>query len=84
MISLDNKKETREPLDIMFGCCLPDRKRLIEALERLLPGETLLVSIENSESVKVMVERFLKNTGCKITEIFDKDALSLLTIKREA
>lgn len=83
MSSLDNKKETREPLDIMFGCCLPDRRRLIEALERLLPSETLLVRIENSESVKVMVKRFLKNTGCIITEVRDENSSSLLNIKKE-
>lgn len=72
-----------EILDIMFGCCLPDRKRLLEALNKLLPGETLLVSIENSESIKVMVERFLKNTGCRIVEMVDKGASTLLTIKKE-
>lgn len=72
-----------EILDIMFGCCLPDRKRLKEALDRLSPGETLLVSIENSQAVKVMVERFLSNTGCRIVEMIDKGASTLLTIKKE-
>jgi len=84
MISLGNKREVTEPLDIMFGCCLPDRKRLIEALERLLPGETLLVKIENSEAVKVMVKRFLKDKGCVITEMRDENNSTLLNIKREA
>jgi len=72
-----------EVLDIMFGCCLPDRKRLLEALDGLSIGETILVRMENSESVKVMVGRFLKNTGCSIVEISDENRSSLVTIKRE-
>ena len=72
-----------EPLDIMVGCCLPDRMRLLEALNGLSPGEMIEVCIENSEAVKAIVEKLLKNTGCTIIETADENGSSILTIKKE-
>ncbi len=72
-----------EPIDIMVGCCLPDRKRLLEALAAVRPGGSIQVKIENSAAVKVMVENLLKDHRAGIVEITDEDGTSILTIKKK-
>ncbi len=71
-----------EPIDIMVGCCLPDRKRLREALSAVPPGATIQVRIENSAAVKAMVENALKNKRSRIVKITDEDGSSIITIKK--
>jgi TusA-related sulfurtransferase len=72
-----------EPIDIMVGCCLPDRKMLQEVLAAVPPGGTVKVRIENSEAVKVMVKNLLKNKRASLVEITDEDGSSILTIKKK-
>ncbi len=73
-----------EPIDIMVSCCLPDRKRLMEALSAVPPGETIQVRIENSAAVKAIVDNLLKNKRSRIVKITDEDGSSILTIKKKA
>jgi TusA-related sulfurtransferase len=72
-----------EPVDIMVGCCLPDRKRLLEALSAVPPGDTIQVRIENSAAVKVMIEKFIKSKRSRIVQTRDEDDTSVLTIKKK-
>jgi TusA-related sulfurtransferase len=72
-----------EPIDIMVGCCLPDRKMLQEVLAAVPPGGTVKVRIENSAAVKVMVKNLLKNKGAGLVKITDEDGSSILTIKKK-
>jgi TusA-related sulfurtransferase len=71
-----------EPIDMMVGCCLPDRKRLMEALSAVPPGDTIQVRIENSAAVKVMIEKLIKNKRSRIVKIRDEDDTSIITIKK--
>jgi TusA-related sulfurtransferase len=72
-----------EPIDIMVGCCLPDRKMLQEVLAAVPPGGTVTVRIENSAAVKVMVKNLLKNKRAGLVKITDEDGSSILTIKKK-
>ncbi len=72
-----------EPIDIMVGCCLPDRKRLMEALSAVPPGDTIQVRIENSAAVKVMIEKLIKSKRSRIVNTRDEDDTSILTIQKK-
>jgi TusA-related sulfurtransferase len=75
--------KSTEPIDIMVGCCLPDRKRLMEALSAVPPGYTLQVRIENAAAVKVMIEKLIKSKGSRIVKTRDENDTSILTIKKK-
>lgn len=71
------------PVDIMVGCCLPDRRRLLEALSAVPPGGTIQVRIENSAAVKVMIEKFIKSERSRIVKTRDENDTIVLTIKKK-
>ena len=71
------------PIDIMLECCIPDKKKLLNELGRLSPGETLQVKIDNSLGAKTLVEGFLKNQCYRIVDTIDQDNTCILHISMD-
>ncbi|OGW39215.1 MAG: hypothetical protein A2010_04435 [Nitrospirae bacterium GWD2_57_9] len=70
-----------DPLNIMLSCCIPDKKRLMEAISRLRPGEVLRVEIDNCVASRAMVESYLKNKWCRIEHVIENERTSILHIR---
>ena len=70
-----------EPHDIMRDSLFPDKKKLMVALSKLSPGDTLLVKINNCVTSKAMVACFLKNEWCSVTKTVDQENASIIHIR---
>ena len=69
-----------DPINIMLDCCIPDKKKLMTELNRLAPGETVQIKIDNCVASKAIIEAFLKNKWYRIVDIEDRDDASILHI----
>jgi TusA-related sulfurtransferase len=72
-----------DPLNIMMECCIPDKKRLLDAISRLAPGDVIQVEIDNCVSSKAMVETYLKNKWCRVVKVEDFPESSIMHIRLE-
>lgn len=70
-----------ETINIMLSCCIPDKKRLMEEISKLAPGDTLRVEIDDCVSSHAMVESYLKTKWCRIVRTEDKERTSVLHIR---
>ncbi len=73
-----------DPINIMMECCIPDKKKLLEAVSRLTPDDVLRVEIDNCVSSLAMVESYLKNKWCTIVKVEDATDSSIVHIKLNA
>ena len=71
-----------EAVDIQFGCCLINKKLLLKVLDALPSGGTADVIAENSDVVKSTVGKYVKDKGCKIESIEDKNGTCIIRITR--
>ncbi len=71
-----------DPIDIMLDCCLPDPKKLAEAVGSLSPGEIVRVRIDNSDAIMYIVESFLRNKWCSVVDISDQNHSKIISIKK--
>lgn len=70
-----------DPVNIMLNCCIPDKKKLMEELSRLAPGDTVRIKIDNCVASRAMVENFLRNKWYSIVHTEDRDDSLVLSIR---
>jgi hypothetical protein len=72
-----------DPINIMLGCCIPDKQKLLSELGRLGPGETLTVRIDNCIASRAMVESYLRHKWYRIVDVVELDDASILSIRMD-
>jgi len=77
-----NEKKGKGPIDIQLGCCQINKKLLMKALDALSSGEYLDVIAENSDVVKSVVDKYVKDKNCIITDINNENGTCIITIRR--
>ncbi len=75
--------QLNDPVNIMLRYCLPDKKKLLNELSRLSPGQTIQIKIDNCVASRAIVENCLKNKWCKIVKVVENDNDSILHIRLE-
>ena len=71
-------------LESGWVCCVLDKKKLIQALKQLSFGESLGVIIDNTRSMKGLVQKFAENEDCRVTESVNENGTTHLIIERRS
>ncbi len=72
----------KKVLDVRLGCCVLDKKKLIQGLKQLSFGESLEVIADNTKSMKELIQKLAEKENCRVIETVDENGETRLTIEK--
>ena len=71
-------------VDVHFGCCVLNKKLLLEELRQLSSGGRLRLIAENTETMKNLIREIIEKNckDCRVVSVEDENCTTQIIIER--